>query len=273
MHPAIVKLFFALLIGFSTATYATEKITLYGDDDYTPYSYIADGQFQGIYVDFIKQAAATLAPDYIVEVLPIPWKRGLNYLEQNLIFGLFPPYSQKERHYIQTYSTPLYRESIVLFCSDAIMQKPHDKFPDDYLGATIGVNLGFLLSNNLQEAAKQGKIKLLEGKGNQINIERLAGKTIDCYANDRLSVVYSTKLLKMKKNITPQMSALTLNEAYVLSSENAYIGYNSDNKLPYRKDFIERMNTAIDALNKAGVMDELINQHTQLIKKTVVENP
>jgi len=247
----------------SVAAIATEKITLYGDDDYAPYSYVENGQFKGIYVDFIKQAATKLAPDYDIELAPIPWRRGLLYLKDNSIFGLFPPYRHKERTYIQTYSVPFHQETIVLFCSDEIMKKPHEKFPDDFVGLTIGINLGYFLSSTLQDAAKQGKIILKEGKGNNINIERLADKKIDCYANDRASVQYSAHQLKIKSKKESRMSNFTLNETFVLSNENAYISYCSSNTLPYKQDFIIRMDAAIDELNKAGAMNELINRDMQ----------
>jgi polar amino acid transport system substrate-binding protein len=37
----------------------------------------------------------------------------------------------------------LYRESVVLFCHDAVMQTARAHFPDDFAGLTIGVNTGF----------------------------------------------------------------------------------------------------------------------------------
>lgn len=253
----------ALLVCFSVASRATEKITLYGVDDYEPYSYIDNGQLKGIYVDFIKQAAEKLSPDYEIEIVPIPWKRGLMYLKDNSIFALFPPYFHKERPYIQTYSAPLNQETIVLFCNDNVMQKPHDNFPDDYKGLTIGINLGYFLSSTLQEAAKEGKFFLKEAKGNNINIERLADKQIDCYVNDRTSVQYSMHQLKIKNKNKPNIESLILNEAFVLSNENVYISYSSSNAPQHKQDFIARMNIAIEELNKAGVMNELIHRDMQ----------
>lgn len=65
------------------------------------------------------------------------------------------------------------------------MQKPHDNFPHEYKGLTIGINLGYFLSSTLQEAAKEGKFFLKEAKENNINIERLAAMQIDCCINQR----------------------------------------------------------------------------------------
>lgn len=85
------------------AAYAGQKVILFGDDDYAPYSYMEDGEFTGMYVDILKKAALKLAPAYEVEWQPRPWKRGLAEMESGSAFGLFPPGLKKERTYIGPY--------------------------------------------------------------------------------------------------------------------------------------------------------------------------
>ncbi|MES2262995.1 MAG: transporter substrate-binding domain-containing protein [Pseudomonadota bacterium] len=226
---------------------AAERVILYGDDDYAPYCFVEDGQFKGMYVDMLKLAARRLAPRYAIELLPRPWKRGLSDLEHGNAFALFPPGLKKERTYIQTYSVPLYRETVVLFCNDDIMQKPHRVFPDDFAGLTIGVNAGFLLSERLAEAARAGTVNLQAAKGNETNLKKLALKRIDCYASDRAAALYSAKRLRMAEHFT-----ITLHEAVELSREETYIGYSASNNPPYKAAFIEDMNAAINAIRQSG---------------------
>ena len=162
----------AMLAGQATAA---EKVVLEADDDYAPYSYVEKGQHKGIYVDFLKKVAEKLAPAYEVSLQPVPWKRGLQNLEKGDSLALFPPYFNKERKFIQPYSTPLFRETVVLFCTDEVMKTPRKNFPDDFAGLTIGINLGFALGEKMVSAAKSGKIKTEEVKGNEANIKKPRG--------------------------------------------------------------------------------------------------
>ena len=97
----------------AAAVSAAQKIVLYGDDDYAPYSYVEGGQFKGMYVEILKKAAQKLAPEYEVELQPRPWTRALAELQKGYAFALFPPGMKNERAYIKPYSVPLDRKSVV----------------------------------------------------------------------------------------------------------------------------------------------------------------
>lgn len=242
------------LFTFNTCL-AVEKITLYGDDDYAPYSYVEKGQFKGIYVEFLQRVAEKMLPEYQVSLSPLPWKRGLVYLESGQILALFPPYRRdKDRPYISSYSNPLYHETVALFCHDAVMKKPRAQFPDDYLGLTIGINLGFVVNEKLARAAEAGKVKLEEAKGNSSNLQKLATQRVDCYANDRLSVIFSAKPF----NGMVGNKALVLREVAALSGEDAYIGFSRKHPAPYKADFLAKLNTAIDDVKRTGLMEKLV---------------
>jgi len=247
--------FSILLIGLGTA-YAVEKIVIYGDDDYAPYSYLEDGQFIGIYVSILQDAAKKLAAAYSIQLQPIPWKRGLSELENGKSFALFPPGLKSERTYIQPYSVALYRETVVLFCTDKVMRRPHASFPDDYAGLIVGVNLGFLLSDRLMQASKQGKITLDAAKGNETNLKKLARQRIDCYASDRTAARYSFK--RLRSSLGPDF---VLREAIELSGEDTFIAYSSKNNPAYKTDFINRMNATIEMMKKDGEIKKIENDY------------
>lgn len=239
-------------LGVTVSVNAAEKIVLFGDDDYAPYSYIEDGQFKGIYVTILHEAARRMAPDYAIELQPIPWKRGLAELENGKAFALFPPGLKSERSYIKPYSVALYRETVVLFCSDKIMNRPHANFPDDYAGLTIGVNLGFLLSDRLMQASKQGVVVLDAAKGNETNLKKLARQRIDCYASDRNAAKFSVKRLRSSLD-----ADFVLQEAVELSGEDTFIAYSSRNNPIYKNDFVSKMNATIDAMKKEGEIKKI----------------
>ncbi|MBI2747325.1 MAG: hypothetical protein HYX45_17295 [Burkholderiales bacterium] len=119
-----------------------------------------NGQFKGMYVDILTKAAERLKPAYTLELQPRPWKRGLADMEFGSAFALFPPGLKRERSYIDHYSVAIYRETVVVFCHEDVLRKPRRNFPRDFADLTIGVNLGFLLSDRLMQASRQGIVKL-----------------------------------------------------------------------------------------------------------------
>jgi polar amino acid transport system substrate-binding protein len=165
-HPQSVKRFgrsiCCLLLALPVA-HATEKVVLYGDENYPPYSYMENGRFTGIDVDILRLAAILLSPQYQIQLAPIPWKRGLAMMEKGRAFGLFPPGRKLDRTYIDQYSIPILRESVVVFCNRLVMRTSRRNFPEDFAGLTIGINAGFLLSDRLVQAANAG-IVILERK-------------------------------------------------------------------------------------------------------------
>lgn len=228
----------------------TVTVTLYGDGDYPPYSYVENGRFTGIYVDMLSLAAKTMAPQFKVELRPLPWKRALAEMENGRVFALFPPGLKKERHYMSSYSVPLYRETVVLFCSDKVMQTPRTTFPGHFAGLTVGVNAGFLLSARLIDAANRGLVRLAPASGNDANLKKLALERIDCYASDRGAAMFSVKRLRAAGHL----ANFNLREAAELSGENTYIGYSANNNPPYKAVFIEKMNAALNAVRRSGAM-------------------
>lgn len=236
---------------------ASETVVIEADDDYAPYSYIEQGQLKGIYVDFLKKIAPRLAPDYTVVLRPVPWKRGLANLERGDSLALIPPYFNKGRNYIQSYSSALNRESVVLYCSEVVMARPHKQFPGDFAGLVVGINRGFLLGEKITAAKEAGMIRLEEAKGNEANLKKLNAGHVDCYANDRLSVLFSARGLRNK----PEFKDFVLHETIAVSDEDAYVGYSAAHKAHYKAAFIEKMNAAITEAKKAGEMNRLIAEY------------
>lgn len=246
----------ALSLYASAAVQAGERVVLYGDENYPPYSFIQDGQFKGIYVEILRRAAEQLQPDYLVELAPISWKRGLLYLEQGTGFGLFPPGIKQERGYINEYSVPLYQETVVVFCNANVMKTHPKQFPEDFQGLTMGANRGFLLSARLMNAVYSGIVKIEEANGNESNLQKLARERIDCYVSDRAAALYTAKRLrKSAANFSMQ-----LQEAVALSDEQTFIGYSAKANPPYKADFIKKMDAALTAMKASGEIDAIVAQ-------------
>ena len=252
-------LLLALSVGALGVAMAAQKVVIEADNDYAPYSYVEDGELKGIYVDLLKLAGKKLAPHYSIELQAIPWKRGLKNLETGRSMALFPPYRSKERPYIDPYSTPLYRETVALFCNELTPGRLPRRFPDDFAGRTIGVNLGFALGDKMTDAVKAKTFTVTESKGNEDNLWKLQAGQIDCYANDRLAVQYSFSKLQDKAKFK-QFKGYRLTESAELSSEEAFIGYSAANTLSFKADFIKQMDAVLVELKKAGTLNKLIHE-------------
>jgi polar amino acid transport system substrate-binding protein len=239
------------------AAHATEKVVLYGDENYPPYSYIEQGRFTGIDVDILHQAAAKLRPMYELTLTPTPWKRGLALLENGTGFGLFPPGRKHERPYIDQYSTTLLRESVVVFCNRAVMQTPRSNFPADFTGLTIGINAGFLLSDRLMQAANRGIVRLEPAKDNDANLKKMAMHRIDCYASDRIAALFSAK--KLGAQLEPHERVLRV--AAELSEEETYVGFSARNNPPFKADFIEKLNAVLAEMKANGEIDKITERY------------
>lgn len=239
------------------AAHATELVILYGDANYPPYSYVENGRFTGIDVDILSLAAAKLSPAYRLKLIPTPWKRGLSMLENGTAFGLFPPGMKLDRTYIDHYSTPILRESVVVFCNRAVMRRPRSNFPADYAGLTIGINAGFLLSDRLVQAANGGIVRLEPAKDNDSNLKKMALHRIDCYASDRLAALFSAKKLGAELNIDERVPQV----ATELSEEETYIGYSARNAPAFKADFIVKMNTALRLMKVNGDIARIIERY------------
>jgi polar amino acid transport system substrate-binding protein len=259
MRPLTRLTAFACLVGLllSTVASAQQHVVLYGDESYPPYSFVENGQFKGMYVDILTKAAERLKPAYTLELQPRPWKRGLADLEFGSAFALFPPGLKRERTYIDHYSVAIYRETVVVFCHEDVLRKPRRNFPRDFSGLTIGVNLGFLLSDRLMQASRQGIVKLEAAKSNEANLKKLAGHRIDCYASDRAAARYSARQLQ------PFFATegFRLVEVAELSGEDTFIGYSGRNNPSYKADFIVQMDAALEAMKKSGEMARIVGDY------------
>ncbi|HXA46893.1 MAG TPA: transporter substrate-binding domain-containing protein, partial [Burkholderiaceae bacterium] len=157
------------------------------------------------------------------------------------------------------YSIPIYRETVVLFCNDKALTIPREKFPIDFVGLTIGVNAGFLLSDRLMDAANRGVVKLEPAKGNEANIEKLALNRIDCYASDRAAALYSARRLP------PYFKGANfrLRETVELSGEDTFIGYSVKNNPSYKADFITKMNSVLERMKMDGDIERIEKDYLQ----------
>ncbi len=111
-----------------------------------------------------------------------------------------PYYRPRERPWIQPYSVPLLEERVVVFCHrDVFANGQRPAWPLDYQGLTFGNNRGFLSADQpFWQAVQSGLIRVEEAPGTRANLQKLLRRRIDCYFNDRISIL--SELAKMKRD-------------------------------------------------------------------------
>ncbi|QBG34375.1 transporter substrate-binding domain-containing protein [Litorilituus sediminis] len=256
--------FYSLLFGVSFFVQASEpiKVTIVADDSYPPYSYLENEEIKGIYVDIIKAAAKRIAKYYQIEIITMPWKRGLVSLENSEHFAIIPPYKRKaKRPYIWPYSTALFLETVVAFCHKDVSLEDAINSKGSQQVIQVGMNAGFLILNKeLKTAQAQGLIRIWENKNTSANIMKLIFRRIDCYINDRVSTLW--QLTELQKQHA-EVDFSNIQETYLVMEQTAHIGYVREGiaKYPYKADFIKKMDDALLEIQKIGISNNIINKY------------
>ncbi|BBH53344.1 substrate-binding periplasmic protein [Fluviispira sanaruensis] len=246
---------------------AKEKILIYADDGYQPYSYIDNGNPAGIYYNILKEAFSKLK-DFEVKIEAVPWKRGLAEVESGNIFAIYPPYYRpKERAWME-YSEKILDEKYTLFCRATKSIFAKKNWPEDYKGISVTKNSGFALPKNIMDPVEKGIITLSETKNTQQNLRKLIAHHADCYVNDDIAI--EIELAKMKKagEYKPEMPEEKIIKILDLSQETGFIGFSkkSQSKFPYKSKFIKEFNNIILDMKKNGRVEKIKQNYINKIK-------
>jgi polar amino acid transport system substrate-binding protein len=260
----IIFCLLTLVTCFAAAAHARTAVTIYGDDNYPPYSYMENGRQKGIYYELLQAAFARM-PEYAVTIQLVPWKRGLVQLENGQGFALFPPYKlQAERPYIEPYSVPFYEENVVVVCRNGIPQNTPDAvWPDDYRGLLFGINIGFHMGlTSFWQEVRAGRIDVDFSPGTTCSIKKLVQGRIDCYLNDKLAILF-----EYRRGIPPSPppdagQKPPFSFGPVIATFAAHLGYSADNRLyPFKEDFARQLDIILIDMQKQGDMDRLIRKY------------
>lgn len=246
-----------LLSPFSTADQPI-SVSIAADNNYPPYSYLDNGKMSGIYTDIISEISKKMT-NYNISIMPLPWKRALLNVQQGEIPFIYPPYFRpKERPYLK-YSSPLLTERLVMFCHRDVMEKiPRQRFPEDYKGLSIARNLGFLVGEHILKANEDGIIKLIETTDAQAALFRIYSRRLDCYINDRLSVLFELKKLAMKETLDQNQ----LIEAVVFSKEDAFLATHQNSvHFPFAAAFLHEFNQHLQTMQTHGDIQRIIERY------------
>ncbi|MCW7753089.1 ABC transporter substrate-binding protein [Desulfobotulus sp. H1] len=252
---ASVFLFFLM----ASPALSQTKVTIYADNNYPPYAYAEGGEVKGIYTEILRTAFSRMK-DYQVTIEAVPWARGLNYVETGTGLALYPPYYHPaSRPWIKPYSVPILEENVVAMCTEKVLSRPRTAWPADYHGLTFGINAGFKLGGEaFWNAVDQGHIRVEEAQGSRANLLKLGAERIDCYINDRISILWEVDRLRRSGEYRWASPV----EGYVISSEQGYLGFTDrdEGRFPFKNDFVKKFNTEIEKMRASGEIQKIIDR-------------
>lgn len=255
---SITVLALSALLACPARAGAPQAVTIYADDSYPPYSYVENGRLTGIYTAIMQRALERL-PEYQVELVAVPWRRGLAMVDNGQAFALYPPYFRPQERPHVKYSEPMLTEQVVVYCSAALLAKrPLTRWPSDFHGLRIGINSGFLLGGKEFDVAVQARLlKVDEAQGSRANLLKLLRGRVDCYLNDRLSILW--ELERMKRDGVIDERAQQVGEAAIVSSEQGYLGFSDllPERYPFREDFVQKFNAVLRDMRRDGEIKDI----------------
>lgn len=240
------------------------QVIVYALEDYPPYSYLKEGKIDGAHTAILK-AVFQRMDEYDVTIQPVPWIRGLKYLESGSGFALYPLYHRRSmRPYIWPYSLPLMGETVAVYCIDDVYSKQlRHHWPNDYFGLTVGNNLGYAYGGeSFWSAVKKGNIIVEEVKTTRQNLLKLISKRIDCYMSERSTFTWQLNVL-IEQNLYDKAKGVRLVEASEISFEQVFLGFtNKDNgRFSYKKDFHQKFNSILYSMKKAGEIEVVVKSY------------
>ena len=265
----------SLVLWFPSGLQATEEIhvTVYGDANYQPYSWKEGDDITGIYPAILRRAFARME-GYNIDIVPIPWKRGLRYLEHGRAFALFPPYLRhKARPYI-SYSVPLLNEQTRVACNKNVFDKPREHWPEDFYGVLIGQNLGFVIGGEkFQQAVLDKKLRVKETKTNKQSLLMVASGRLDCYISSTDAMKFDLEQLKAIPQYSELIKSIVLGP--IVFDEQGYLGFTKNNPemYPYKEDFINQFNRIIIEMQESGEIEAIVREYHSSRQSGLEERP
>nr|WP_321501154.1 transporter substrate-binding domain-containing protein [uncultured Dethiosulfovibrio sp.] len=230
------------------------KVTVYGEDEYPPYSYRDGREIKGIYHQILTEAFSRME-GYDVRIDVMPWKRMIGELEKGRIFAAFAPYKVDTRPWM-IYSKPILEEKVVAF---GLKSKVEGKklWPEDFYGSKVGITMGYdlevLFGKKGVIAIGDGKLESKRTMDNATNLFLLRSGKIDLYLNDSL-----TDLGDLDKSDDPVVIAAEV------GSQWGYVGFTSNlEDFPFVQDFKDKFDGIIEDLRGEGFIDRILEEHTK----------
>jgi len=245
----MIKILFFILLSFTIL--AKEKVVIYADENYPPYTYVENGKLTGIYIDLLKGVNKKLI-DFDIIIEPIPWTRAVKMIETGQAEAIIDAWYRPIERPFMSYSVPMLDEEIIVVS----IKEDGGTWPKDYVGKKIGINRGFAV---FKEADKK-VLTIEEANSTGDNIMKLLTGRINYYANDKYSIFWELSNMVKTKKIKAS-DAKRIKEVQFLSKEQGYIGYRKVSDWKNKEKFVKIVDEEIVKMQKNGELDIIIKKY------------
>jgi len=179
-----------------------QTFNIIGDDDYPPFTfYDKNAQVSGIDIEQIQEMADRL--DIQINIKLVPWKRLLKMTKNGDVVGSFALFKTPERERFSVFTYPVHYSTFKLFTT-----KKHEisySSVNDLYGKRIGIEAGFVVSDEFDKASLRGDITLIQIFSFDDAFRRLQLNGIDAFVGNELVVQHK---LKHKYTYTKNISGI-----------------------------------------------------------------
>lgn len=244
-----------------------QAVTILVDDAYKPYSYFADGQVRGMYVDVLRAVFARM-DGYAVTLEAVPWPRGKKMMEEGTGLGLAPAFFHgHDWPYLYPYSLPFYTETIIAVCTAENLAQPRPNWPDDYKGLIIGNVAGFSGwgGEAFYKLVEAKQIFYEEAPSSSSNILKLGAQRVDCVMMEERAFDYEYKRLRESGEYEETYAEAV--KGAVIGTDPVYIGYSKTARTkglyPFQDDFMQTFDSILYTMLKSGEVSEIMDAYQE----------
>lgn len=177
------------IFGAASAAKAQDSVTI-AADDFAPYAWKdSDGNLTGIDIDIMRHAAARVGVAVDIDLLP--FKRLLHHAQTGKSDFVMSLFKTEQRETFAIFSqNPVHLSSYSVYASPkrALNYKGIHSLVDK----TIAMNLGFTISEELEERVNNGEIDVLRAESNTSLIRMLGSLSVDAIIANELTIDFAS---------------------------------------------------------------------------------
>jgi len=251
MRSIIATLALALIL-FALPAQAQQPPLFVGNQDFAPYSMMADGRPAGIDVDVLSEAARRAGIPFNIELKP--WNEVVSMLENGECDGALSMFHspEREKYGIFMEGAPLHRSDYVLF--NKVGSDLQFNTYADLKGRIIGRVAGTDLGKDFAEAEAAKIMDVKDYADLAAAIMGLLKGEIDAFAGN-IDVTYQRlKSMGMTSSIVYQSKK-------ILTGKPAYLVFSRAADNPDKLLILQKLERALDQMLKDGTYNKIARRY------------
>ena len=189
---------FGVLLLMHTQVSAQQTLKLAALDNYAPFSWSENGQGKGSDVEIVNELCLRL--NIRCTVIFLPWKRALVETEYGRIDGIIGAFtSLKRNEFAYSVPFPLHYSIVKVFVRNEDAQDY--KKVEDLQGKSVGINRGFHLSKQIDDAVESGFFDMQVANNSEANISKLLQGRIEGFLGNYHQTTWLLEKLSLTEKV------------------------------------------------------------------------